>query len=122
MAKGLVFDGLNNKGYGFISRAAIYKDAIASATGLTEAEQIPRTGLPVPWRLQDLLQAGELKSVTVVLSDGTSKKTNRRLYITNAKIPTFRNLSTAGGLVGATLGGKTILSATIPRKASFRLL
>ena len=120
MPKGLTFGGTGTAIYGFISRSSIYQGAIATATGLTPGD-IPRAGLPVPWRLQDLLQAGELKRVVVVLQDGLNKRTSRTLYIAKENIPTFRLSSTAGGLIGAILAGKTIISASIPRKASFRL-
>lgn len=123
MPKGLVFVGENTIAYGFISRAKIYNTPeIQAATGLKSVD-LPDTasGVKVPWRLQDLLQAGELKRVTVVLNDGAGKRTNRNLYITKGSVATFRKLSTEGGLIGQTIDSKKVLSASIPRKASFAL-
>ena len=122
MPKGLVFVGENTVAYGFISNAKIYTDAIQGATGL-KSVVLPDTtsGVKVPWRLQDLLQAGELKRVAAVLNDGAGKATNRTLYITRASVATFRNTTANNGLIGATIDGKIVKSVSIPRKASFRL-
>jgi len=122
MPKGLVFIGQNNINYGYVSNAKIYTEAILGATGI-KSVTLPDTasGVKIPWRLPDLLQAGELKRVSVVLNDGAGKRTNRTLYITKASVSEFRKLSTAGGLIGATIDGKVVLSVSIPRKASFRL-
>lgn len=122
MPKGLVFVGENTISYGFVSNAKIYTDALQGATGL-KSVNLPDTtsGVKVPWRLQDLLQAGELKRVNAVLSDGAGKTTNRTLYITKASVATFRNTTAANGLVGATIAGKVVKSVSIPRKSSFRL-
>ena len=122
MPKGLVFVGENTVAYGFVSNAKVYTAELQAATGL-KSVNLPDTtsGVKVPWRLQDLLQAGELKRITAVLDDGAGKRTNRSLYITKASVATFRNLSTAGGLVGATIDSKKVLSVSMPRKASFRL-
>jgi hypothetical protein len=122
MPKGLVFVGEDNVAYGFVSNAKIYETALQGATGLKSVNLPDSTsGVKIPWRLQDLLQAGELKRVTAVLNDGAGKRTNRTLYITKASVATFRNTSANNGLVGATIGGKTVLSVSIPRKASLRL-
>jgi len=122
MPQGLVFVGEDTIAYGFVSNAKIYADAIQGATGLKSVNLPDATsGVRIPWRLEDLLQAGELKRVTAVLNDGAGKKTNRTLYITKASVATFRNKFTENGLVGATIDGKTVLSVSIPRKASFRL-
>lgn len=122
MPKGLVFVGENTVAYGFISNAKVYTEAIQGATGL-KSVNLPDTtsGVRVPWRLQDLLQAGELRRVSAVLDDGAGKVTNRTLYITRASVATFRNTIAANGLVGATIDGKIVKSVSIPRKASFRL-
>lgn len=123
MPKGLVFVGENTVAYGFVSNAKIYTDTLQGATGLKSVD-LPDTtsGVKVPWRLQDLLQAGELKRVVAVLDDGAGKTTNRTLYITKGSVATFRNKTGANGLVGATIDGKVVKSVSIPRKASFRLL
>ncbi|MEG3859177.1 hypothetical protein [Microcoleus sp. herbarium12] len=122
MPKGLVFVGEDTVAYGFISNAKVYTPELQAATGLKPVI-LPDTtsGVKVPWRLQDLLQAGELKRVTVVLDDGAGKRTNRSLFISKASVATFRNLSTAGGLIGAIIDSKRVVSASIPRKASFVL-
>lgn len=122
MPKGLVFIGEKNINYGYVSNAKVYTPALLAATGI-KLVTLPDTasGVKVPWRLQDLLQAGELKRISVVLNDGTGKRTNRTLYITKASVSEFRKLSTAGGLVGATVDGKVVLSASLPRKASYSL-
>ncbi|MEG3838929.1 hypothetical protein [Microcoleus sp. herbarium14] len=122
MPKGLVFVGEGTVAYGFISSAKVYTPELQAATGLKPVN-LPdaTTGVKVPWRLQDLLQAGELKRVTVVLDDGAGKRTNRSLFISKGSVATFRNLSTAGGLIGAIVDSKKVLSASIPRKASFTL-
>lgn len=122
MPKGLVFVGENTVAYGFISNAKIYVNELQGATGL-KSVTLPDTtsGVKVPWRLQDLLQAGELKRVVAVLDDGAGKRTNRTLYITKASVATFRNTTANNGLVGATIDSKTVLSVSIPRKASSRL-
>lgn len=122
MAKGLVFVGEDTIAYGFVSNAKIYTTELQGATGLKSVDLPDATsGVKVPWRLQDLLQAGELKRVTAVLDDGAGKRTNRNLYITKASVATFRGLATANGLVGATIDGKKVLSVSIPRKASYSL-
>jgi hypothetical protein len=122
MPKGLVFVGEGTIAYGFTSNAKIYVDALQGATGLKSVNLPDATsGVKVPWRLEDLLQAGELKRVTAVLNDGAGKRTNRTLYISKGSVATFRNKSTENGLVGATIGGKTVVSVSIPRKASSRL-
>src|SRR6476469_4618764 len=110
MAKGLVFVGENNIAYGYVSNAKIYTTELQGATGLKPVD-LPDTanGVRVPWRLQDLLQAGELKRVTAVLDDGAGKRTNRNLYITKGSIATFRNKTANNGLVGATIDSKTVL-------------
>ncbi|WP_341737296.1 hypothetical protein [Microcoleus sp. CAWBG640] len=122
MPKGLVFVGGDNINYGFVSSAKIYTPGLQTATGLKPVS-LPDTtsGVNVPWRLEDLLQAGELKTVTVVLDDGAGKRTNRNLYITKGSVATFRKPSTEGGLIGQTIDSKKVLSASIPRKASFAL-
>ncbi|MEG4441975.1 hypothetical protein QUB47_19040 [Microcoleus sp. AT9_B5] len=122
MGKGVYFASNGTNVYGYVAnfKSEVYTGAIATATGLTQGD-MPRPAVPVPWRLQDLLQARVIRRVVVVLNDGLNKRTNRTLYVTAEKAPTIRNLNTAGGLVGATLGGKTILSASIPRKSSSRL-
>lgn len=122
MPKGLVFVGQNSIVYGYVSNAKIYTEALLNATGI-KSVTLPDTasGVKIPWRLPDLLQAGELKRVSVVLDDGAGKRTNRTLYITKASVGEFRKLSAAGGLIGETIDGKVVLSASIPRKASFRL-
>jgi hypothetical protein len=122
MPKGLVFVGENTTSYGFVSSAKIYTPELQGATGLKSVD-LPDTtsGIKVPWRLTDLLQAGELKRVTAVLDDGAGKRTNRNLYITKASVATFRNTIANNGLVGATIDGKKVLSVSMPRKASFRL-
>lgn len=121
MPKGLIFQG-TDVFYGFISNAKIYTPELEAATGLrAKTLPDPATGINAPWRLEDLLQAGELKRVTVVLDDGAGKRTNRSLFISKAAVATFRQPSTAGGLIGATIDSKTVLSASIPRKASFAL-
>jgi len=122
MPKGLVFVGENNIPYGFVSNAKVYTTELQGATGLKSVTlPDPTSGVKIPWRLQDLLQAGELKRITAVLDDGAGKRTNRTLFITKASVATFRNLSSANGLVGATIDAKKVLSVSIPRKASFRL-
>ena len=122
MPQGLVFIGDNNIAYGFVSNAKVYTPQIQGATGL-KSVKLPDTtsGVKIPWRLQDLLQAGELKRVTAVLDDGAGKRTNRNLYVTKASVATFRNFNTENGLIGATVDGKKVLSVSLPRKASFRL-
>lgn len=122
MPKGLVFVGEKKISYGFVSNSKIYTSDLQSSTGLKPVN-LPGDpdGVKVPWRLVDLLQAGELKRVTVVLNDGAGKRTNRNLYIKKAAVATFRNSKAANGLIGATIDGKTILSASIPRKASYSL-
>jgi hypothetical protein len=123
MPKGLVFVGENTEAYGFVSSAKIYNTpAIQAATGLKNVD-LPDTtsGVRVPWRLQDLLQAGELRRVSVVLDDGASKRTARSLYVTKASITTFRRKSTEGGLIGVSINGKTVVSASLARKASYSL-
>ncbi|MEK0177728.1 hypothetical protein [Microcoleus anatoxicus] len=122
MPRGLVFVGTENINYGFVSSAKIYTLELQTATGLKPVN-LPDTtsGIRVPWRLEDLLQAGELKRVTVVLDDGAGKRTNRNLYITKSSVVTFRKPSTEGGLIGQTIDSKKVLSASIPRKASFAL-
>jgi len=120
MPKGLVFVGENTVAYGFVSNAKIYTTELQGATGLKPVN-LPDATVRVPWRLQDLLQAGELKRVTAVLDDGAGKRTNRNLFITKASVATFRNLVGSNGLVGAIIDGKKVLSVSIPRKASFRL-
>ena len=122
MPKGLVFVGENTIAYGYVSNAKIYTPELQGATGLKPVNLPDSTsGVKIPWRLEDLLQAGELKRVTAVLDDGAGKRTNRNLYITKASVATFRNPVGANGLVGATIDGKKVLSVSIPRKASFRL-
>ena len=123
MPKGLVFVGQNAEPYGFISNAKIYNTpAMRVATGL-EMATLPDTtsGVIVPHRLEDLLQAGELRSVVVVVNDGAGKRSNRSLFVTKAKVLTFRKKSTEGGLIGLPIDGKTVLSASIPRRASYSL-
>jgi len=123
MPKGLVFIGGQNINYGYVSNAKIYTDAILAATGIKMVD-LPDTasGVTVPWRLPDLLQAGELRRVNVVLNDGAGKRTNRTLYITKDSVSEFRKTSANGGLIGATIDGKVVLSASMPRKASFALM
>lgn len=122
MPKGLVFVGQSNINYGFVSSAKIYTSELETATGLKPVN-LPDTtsGVTVPWRLQDLLQGGEIKRVVAVLDDGAGKRTNRSLFISKASIPTFRKLSTEGGLIGLLIDSKKVVSASIPRKASFIL-
>lgn len=122
MPKGLVFVGENTVAYGFVSNAKVYTPEIQGATGLKSVDLPDATsGVKVPWRLQDLLQEGELKRVTVVLDDGAGKRTNRTLYITKSSVANFRKPVGANGLIGATVDGKKVLSASIPRKASYSL-
>lgn len=122
MPKGLVFTGGSNINYGFVSSAKIYTPELQTATGLKPVSLPDTTSeVAVPWRLQDLLQAGEIKRVVAVLDDGAGKRTNRSLFISKASVSTFRKLSTEGGLIGQTIDGKKIVSASIPRKASFVL-
>lgn len=122
MPKGLTFTGQNNIKYGFVSSAKIYTQELQAATGL-KSVTLPSTtdDVAVPWRLQDLLQAGELRRVVAVLDDGAGKRTNRSFFISKASVATFRNLNTAGGLIGATIDSKKVLSVSLPRKASFSL-
>ena len=123
MPKGLVFVGENTEPYGFISHAKIYDTpAMQTATGLKSVNLPDATsGVIVPHRLQDLLQAGELKTIVAVVNDGAGKRSNRNLFVTKGSLPNFRKKSTEGGLIGLTIGGKTILSASIPRRASYSL-
>ncbi|MEG4815627.1 hypothetical protein [Microcoleus sp. K5-D4] len=123
MAKGVTFrsESEGTPTYGWISRAKIYTGALIVATGLAGEQDIPSAAVPVPWRLEDLLAAGEIKRVTAVLDDGAGKRTARTLYIASDQVPNFRNPVTNGGLIGATIDGKTVLSASIPRKSSSRL-
>ncbi len=122
MPKGLVFVGESNINYGFVSSAKIYTPELQAATGLKPVSLPDATSaVNVPWRVQDLLQAGELKRVVVVLDDGAGKRANRSLFITKGSIPTFRKLSTESGLIGQTIDGKKVVSASIPRKSSFAL-
>lgn len=123
MPKGVTFrsDSAGTPTYGWISKAKIYTGAMIVGTGLSGDQQIPSAAVPVPWRLQDLLAAGELKRVTAVLDDGAGKRTNRTLYIASDQIANFRNPIANGGIIGGTIDSKTILSASIPRKASSRL-
>jgi hypothetical protein len=124
MPKGLIFVGQNSEAYGFLSRSALYADAvIQTATGIKSTD-LPDAaqGVPVPYRLQDLLQAGELKCVVAALDDGAGKRTNRRLYCVAESLGTIKNKSANGGLVGATIAGKTVKSVSVARKASFGLL
>ncbi|MEG4501285.1 hypothetical protein QUB05_21005 [Microcoleus sp. F10-C6] len=121
MLKGLIVQ-LEGDDYAFYSNAKVYEDtAIAAATGILAAPSLPNATHPCPYRIEDLLQARVMYAVKVRLKDGTAgKTTNRRLYISKEKRLTYRSASPAG-LVGAIIDGKTVLSAMIPRKASFRI-
>ncbi|MEG4058549.1 MULTISPECIES: hypothetical protein [unclassified Microcoleus] len=123
MGKGVTFksDSEGTPNYGWMSTAKIYTGQVAAATGLTGNQDIPSSVVSVPHRLQDLLAAGELKRITVVLHDGAGKRTNRTLYMASEQVATFRNPVATGGLIGATIDGKTVLSVSIPRKSSNRL-
>ncbi|HLO51135.1 MAG TPA: hypothetical protein VK211_22160 [Kamptonema sp.] len=126
MPKCLVFIDSENASqvYGFASNSAAYDDpGIQTATGVKPGTYPSSTGgVFIPWRVEDLLQYRVLRSVLVYLNDGAGKRTSRRLYVTAEKAGSFRNLSSQGGLVGLTLGGKTIVSASLPRKATRSLL
>ena len=121
MPKGLSFVDENQDTYGFISASGVYSDAIIqNATGIKPVD-LPDVAVRVPYRLQDLLQVGVLKTIIVTLDDGAGKRTNRRLYCAAIKMGTIKNKSGSGGLVGGTVAGKIVKSVSLARKASFRL-
>lgn len=127
MPKCLVFIDSENASqvYGFASNSAAYDDqGIQTATGIKPGNYPSATGgVFIPWRVEDLLQYRVLRSVLVYLKDGAGgKRTSRRLYVTAEKAGSFRNQSSEGGLIGLTLGGKTIVAASLPRKATRSLL
>ncbi|MEG3842593.1 hypothetical protein [Microcoleus sp. herbarium14] len=120
MPKGLLVES-GTRDYGFISRSNVYTPQIAAATGITPVESIPSGTVPCPYRISDLLQAGVMFTATAVMSNGPGKRISRRLFVSSTKKTTYRLLSAANGLIGLQLGGKTIVSVSRSRKASFTI-